>query len=100
MPAPLTARADVRTETPERYAKQLVEHLGHRVSFTTDGATSTAEIAGGIGSVEVGEGVLVLRAEAGDQETLDRVQDVLGRHLVRFGRRAGLDVVWARAAAG
>lgn len=100
MPAPLTARADVRTETPERYAKQLVEHLGHRVSFTTDGATSTAEIAGGIGSVEVGEGVLVLRAEAGDQETLDRVQDVLGRHLVRFGRRAELDVVWAPAAAG
>ena len=45
VPETLTARADVPTETPERYAKQLVSHLGHRVDFTTDGPTSTASIA-------------------------------------------------------
>ena len=98
MPHALSSRADVRTTTPERYAKQLVEHLGHRVTFTTEGAVSTAEIADGVGSVEVGDGVLVLRALADDRETLDRVQDVLGRHLVRFGRRAELEVVWEPAA--
>ena len=98
MPHALSSRAAVRTATPERYAKQLVEHLGHRVAFTTEGAVSTAEIADGVGSVEVGDGVLVLRAEAADQQTLDRVQDVLGRHLERFGRRAELEVVWEPAA--
>jgi uncharacterized protein len=98
VPLALTSRAAVPTATPERYAKQLVEHLGHRVAFTTDGTVSTARIADGVGSVEVGEGVLVLRAEAEDRETLDRVQDVLGRHLVRFGRRAELEVVWEPAA--
>ena len=51
MPEPLTARADVPTEVPERYAKQLVSHLGRKVEFTIDGPTSTAAIAGGTGVV-------------------------------------------------
>jgi uncharacterized protein len=94
VPAPLTARADVRTDAPERYAKQLVSHLGRRVEFTTEGAVSTAAIGGGTGSIEVGDGVLTLRAEAPDAEALDQVQDVLGRHLERFGQRNELVVVW------
>jgi hypothetical protein len=84
----------VSTAVPERYAKQLVSHLGRRTDFTTDGATSTAAIAGGTGVIEVGEGVITLRAEAPDAETLARVQDVLGRHLERFGQRNELTVVW------
>jgi hypothetical protein len=39
----LTARAAVPTVTPERYAKQLLSHLGRRTSWTTDGDTSTAK---------------------------------------------------------
>ena len=72
----LTARADVATETPQRYAKQLLSHLGQRTSWTTDGDTSTAEIAGGTGRVVLGEGVLTLIAEASDTVTLARVQHV------------------------
>ena len=74
MTAPLTARADVPTESPERYAKQLVSHLGRRTEFTTDGGRSTAAIAGGTGTIVVGEGVLTLLAEAPDAKTLGTVQ--------------------------
>jgi hypothetical protein len=94
VPETLTTRADVPTDAPERYAKQLVSHLGHRVEFTVDGPRSTAAIAGGTGVVEVGDGVLILRASAPDAATLDRVQDVLGRHLEPFGQRNELAVVW------
>ena len=72
-----------------------MSHLGRRTEWTTDGASSTAAIAGGTGVIEVGDGVLTLRAEAPDAETLDRVQDVLGRHLERFGQRNELVVTWA-----
>jgi hypothetical protein len=95
MTAPLRARADVATDAPKRYAKQLVSHLGRRVEWVTEGPVSTATIAGGTGVVEVGDGVLVLRAEAPDAEALGRVQDVLGRHLERFGQRNELVVAWA-----
>ena len=90
----LGARADVPTDAPARYAKQLVSHLGRRVEWTTEGPVSTATIAGGTGIVEVGDGVLVLRAQAVDAEGLERVQDVLGRHLERFGQRNELVVTW------
>jgi hypothetical protein len=93
--APLSARADVPTEAPARYAKQLVSHLGRRVEWSTEGPVSTAAIAGGTGVVEVGDGVLTLRAQAPDTESLARVQDVLGRHLERFGQRNELVVTWA-----
>ena len=97
MPMSLSARADVPTDAPERYAKQLVAHLGHRLTFTTTGSTATAAIGDGVGAVEVGDGVLTLHASAPDPETLDRIQDVLGRHLERFGTRAELTVVWTAA---
>jgi hypothetical protein len=93
--APLTARADVPTDAPARYAKQLVAHLGRRVEWTTEGPVSTAPIGGGTGVVEVGDGVLTLRAQAPDTEALERVQDVLGRHLERFGQRNELVVTWS-----
>jgi hypothetical protein len=92
---PLSARADVPTDAPERYAKQLVSHLGRRVEWTTEGPTSTAAIAGGTGVVEVDDGVLTLRAQAPDSESLERVQDVLGSHLERFGQRNELVVTWS-----
>jgi hypothetical protein len=90
----LTARADVPTSAPGRYAKQLLSHLGQRVSWATHGDTSTAELAGGTGTVVVGDGVLTLLAEAPDAESLTRVQHVLGSHLERFGQRNELTVTW------
>ena len=94
MSAILTARADVATADAARYAKQLVAHLGRKVQFTIDGATSSARFGDATGRVQLGEGVLTLIAEAPDAESLARVQDILGRHLERFGRRRELVVVW------
>jgi hypothetical protein len=87
-----TARPDVPTATPARYAKQLLSHLGRRVTWTTDGDASTAALAGGTGTVVIGGGVLTLIAEAPDAEALVRVQHVLGSHLERFGQRNELTV--------
>ena len=94
MPDLLSARADVVTDAPARYAKQLVSHLGRRVEFETVGDTSTARFGEGTARVVVGDGVLTLLAEAPDTESLARVQDVLGRHLERFGQRNELAVSW------
>lgn len=93
----LTARANLPTDSPERYAKQLVSHLGRKVEFEIDGPTSTSrfEFGTGTGTIVVGDGVLTLLAEAADPESLARVQDVLGRHLERFGQRNELVVTWA-----
>ncbi len=92
----LRSRADVATDAPARYAKQLVQHLGRKVDFRVDGSTSTAEIAGATAQVVVGDGVLTLLATGVEQEAVARVEHVLGSHLERFAQRAELTVTWTR----
>ena len=92
----LASRADVRTDAPARYAKQLVSHLGRKVPFVQDGATWTADVAGSVLRIVVGDGVLVLHAQAQDLGSLARVEHALGSHLERFGQRTGLTVHWER----
>jgi hypothetical protein len=93
----LTSHADVPTDAPARYAKQLVSHLGRRAPVTeeADGAW-TITVGDARGRIAVGVDVLSLHVEASDAETLDRLEHALGSHLERFGARAGLTVAWHR----
>ena len=94
----LESTAVVATDTPERYAKQLLSHLGHKVR--AEPLPDHPEPAGqlvfayGIGTVLPESGSLVLRAVAGTTESLVRLQGVLGRHLEKFGARRELVVNW------
>jgi hypothetical protein len=93
--------AVVNTDRPARYAKQLVSHLGRR-------APSEWSESGRAGWIEFGDGqakvfctadqpgarlVLDLSAPTAD---LERLEGVVGRHLVRFGTRDELVVQWNR----
>jgi len=95
----LTSHADVPTDAPARYAKQLVSHLGRKVPFTeeADGAW-TITVGDARGRIVVGDDVLSLHVEASDVETLDRLEHAFGGHLERFGARAALTVTWQRDA--
>jgi uncharacterized protein len=93
-----TSIAAVPTEAPERYAKQLLAHLGRKNTVEpVDGVPEGGRLlfAYGIGVVRPEAGRLVLEATAADDESLARVQDVLGRHLERFGARRELVVHWS-----
>jgi hypothetical protein len=91
----LSATADVATDNPARYAKQLVSHLGRRLTTETqDGARHVISFDGGQCVLLERDGVLQLQATAQDADALAQVQDVIGRHLERFGERAGLTVSW------
>ncbi len=92
----ITSRADVTTDAPDRYAKQLVAHLGRKLEFTRAGATSTATIGAATGQIVVGDGVLTLVASGDEEDAVARVEHVLGSHLERFGQRNELTVAWTR----
>jgi hypothetical protein len=92
------SRADVATGAPARYAKQLISHLGRKVPFTGDAITApaTAVIGAATAGIVVGEGVLTLWAAGDDEESVARVEQVLGSHLERFAQREALTVQWVR----
>ena len=94
-----TSRADVPTDVPARYAKQLVSHMGRKIPFVESDSTWTAT-NDSIARITVADGVLVLQAQAPDVESLARLEHALGSHLERFGQRNELSVTWQRSPAG
>ncbi len=90
------SRADVLTDAPARYAKQLVSHLGRKVAFVTDGPTSTATVNDMTLAITVAEAVLTLTVTGTDPSAVARGEHALGSHLERFGARRELSVTWTR----
>jgi len=113
----LTAEASVQTEQPSRYLVQLCRHAQqvHRVrhwprAYGGGGGQpppkvqhvewsetrGTVNFGWGQCTMEASAGTLTLRAEAADQENLQRVQDIVARDIERFGKRDHLTVMWNR----
>jgi uncharacterized protein len=91
----VTSKAQVETDRGERYRKQLASHFGNRIEVTESPAGTVLTWGfGGTTTLTVEPGALVMLAAADDTETLDRVKDVTGRHLERFGEKDGLVVTW------
>jgi uncharacterized protein len=88
--------ASVATDRPGRYAKQLASHLSRRITTSWDDDTGRGwvELDDGRADLVAADNTLELRIEtAGD---VARFEDVLGRHLVRFGKKDELIVQWTR----
>lgn len=95
----LNSTAVIRTDAATRYAKQLLAHLGHKVPVEdVDGVPHAQRLvfAYGTGTVRPEDDRLVLEAVAEDDASLAHVEDVLTRHLERFGSRRQLTVSWQR----
>lgn len=93
-----SSTAVVVTDAPARYSKQLLAHLGRKNTVEPlDGEPDGGRLvfAYGTGTVRPRDGALELGAEAPDDEGLAHVQDVLARHLERFGARRELSVTWS-----
>lgn len=95
--APARSQALIRTDRGARYVKQLASHLGHKLT------TSVGD--DGVGIIEFPAGRCVLtpadehidaRAQAVDAATLAVIEDVVARHLARFGAKDELVVRWRR----
>jgi uncharacterized protein len=89
-----TSVAHVATDAPERYAKQLCEHLGRRSESTYADGIGRIVLTAGVVELRSAPGVLTLTATAGTPADLAVVEAVAGGHLERFGRRAELVVQW------
>jgi hypothetical protein len=115
-----TAEARVETERASRYLAQLCQHAssinakgpavrrhrrrhrpGHaappagappRAEWTETHGTLT--FPGGTVTLQATPDALIVRADAGTGPDLRRVQELVGGHLARFGRRDQLTVAW------
>ncbi|BAU95471.1 hypothetical protein N24_1209 [Corynebacterium suranareeae] len=108
----VTSTARVTTDRPSRYAKQLTSHLGEKLNTNWDpeaergsvvlagkGADHEDERFAFEGSATcdlvAGEGVLLLHIES-PAELVERLESVIGRHLVGFARREEMKIAFRR----
>jgi uncharacterized protein len=95
MTTTLSSQAAVSTEKPVPYMRQLCKHFGHKVDavFTDDSGYINFEA--GRCDLRAGDGELFLTVTADSEENRERLRNVVGSHLERFGRRDELSVSWS-----
>ena len=99
----MTSVAHVASDRPARYGKQLASHFSHKIEahWDEDAATGTAlfPVDDTGDSVQcdmtAGEGRLDL-VLTGPADSIGRIEGVVARHLVRFGKPGELEVEFVR----
>ncbi len=110
----LIAEAHIKTTQPSRYLIQLCRHansINHKILRPHAGkaqvrpeiqhvewsdTAGTLTFSWGRCTMQAGPDTLTVRAEAANEESLQRIQALITRNLERFGRRDHLNVNWER----
>ncbi|MGW1550508.1 DUF2218 domain-containing protein [Streptomyces sp. NPDC002346] len=85
-------------ETTSAARHQPLEIDPDQISVEWSDSLGTVSLPWGECVLQASEGELVLRVEAGAEENLRRLQDLLTMHIGRFGRRDQLRVEWQESA--
>ena len=99
---PLIATASVPTERAARYGKQLVSHMGHKITGSWDEEAGSGYLLFDregpvLGRFDVIASASDLRLELRTTpERADHLEHIAGIHLARFGVRDALTISWRR----
>lgn len=99
---PLISVATVPTERAARYGKQLVTHMGHKITGSWDEEAGSGYLLFDregpiLGRFDVIASASDLRLELRTEpERADRLEFIVGIHLARFGARDSLAISWER----
>ena len=91
------SEARVPTTSAQRYMGQMCSHFGHKRPVTVDGDTGRIAFDGGDCVMRSEAETLVLRIEAVDDESRQRLEGVAARHLERFMFREPPSIEWRPA---
>jgi len=95
MPA---AEAVVTIPTPSRYMVRLVNHFAHRCEVKKEEAhASVAFPNGGTALLDAGEDTLKIRIEAPDAAELERLEEVVAKHLHQVASTETFEITWTPA---
>jgi uncharacterized protein len=86
----------VTTARPSPYLLQLAKRFRHELDVRYDAHEAVIPFEGGRAVLRVEPGALRLAAVAPTEAGLRRIEEVIGSHLERFGRRDEIRVTWRR----
>jgi hypothetical protein len=93
----MRSQARVTTDRASRYLQQLCKHFAHKLPTSHTAEAGRIEFGVGVCTLAAELETLVMTAESPDAASLDRLEDVIARHLVRFAFREPPEITWVRA---
>lgn len=91
----METRATITIARPGRYAKQLANHLSHKIESTPTDTGWDLVLSQGSASIVVTESTIVFSTSAATAVDTAFIQDVLVRHLKKFAAKEGeLSIEW------
>ncbi|HRL50564.1 MAG TPA: DUF2218 domain-containing protein [Propioniciclava sp.] len=98
----IRSTAIVPTDRAARFGKQLSSHLGRRLGgeWLDDEQRGSVNFEVATATLEASPEALTLTVLTDDPDAVERFENVVGRHLVRFGREANFVVTWHRSDGG
>jgi hypothetical protein len=90
----LTAAAVIACSDPERLARAMGRHFGHKVHVEQSGPLTRVFVRSGRFEMEPGDGRLAVRATAASADELADVMRIAENHLARFARPESIDIDW------
>ncbi len=90
----ISSHAEVTTDKPVAYMRQLCKHFGHKVDASFGDDTGYIQFDFGRCELQANNGTSTLDVSAADADSHERMERVIGSHLERFGRRDELSVAW------
>jgi uncharacterized protein len=88
------ASANVVIPTPSRYMNRLAKHFEHRVTVTRNDTNATVSFPDAPCTMQATDTHLSIRIEASAPEQIDRLKEVVERHLRQVASQETFDVEW------
>jgi hypothetical protein len=95
--ARLRSSAIVTTPKAAGYAAQLCKHFAHKIPASFDGSDGELAFPMGMCRLHAEGEALTLTVEGADAAAVERLQQVVASHLLRFAFREELAVDWQPA---
>ena len=90
-----TVHADVPTANGRKYVLQLGKHWAHKLEVAFDGDRATIRFPDAVALLDPGADAIAVSISGEDPANVERLKDVVARHLDRFAfREAPLTYAW------
>lgn len=92
----LTAQSSVNSDKAVAYLKKFCRHFAHKLPTEFDDDSGYVDFPFGDCRLISQNNQLTFSVEAESEETLQKLEDVVARHMERFAFREGITLTWVR----
>jgi hypothetical protein len=94
-----TVRGHAKTASGSKYLQQLCKHWGHKFEVEFSATRGQVRFPSAVATLEASADALLVTVEAEDADAIERLKEIVAKHVDRFAfREAPLPFEWSAPA--